>query len=238
MVTTYFCFGVMHWMLKENIFCLIMGCVLYQIMEEFLKKNYSLLIFLLVGLILIGLGVLIYKNGGISGGSRVEVLNSSTDSQNTTSEANPVSIVVEITGAVEKPGVYRLPIGSRIDDLLIISGGVSVNANREWIEKNINRASKLTDGQKLYIYSQSDVLSANTTGGIKPDQGILGVENGSLLNINTASLNDLDTLPGIGPVYGQSIIEHRPYSTIEELLSKGVLKKSVYEKIKNKITAM
>ncbi len=207
-------------------------------MEDFLKKNYNLLIFILVGLILVGLGVISYKTGGLTGGSRVEVLDGSTGSQDTTSEENLAFIVVEIAGAVEKPGVYKLPLSSRIDDLLIISGGVSANADRGWLEKNINRASKLTDGQKLYIYSQSEVLSANTTGGIKLDQVILGVENGRLININSASLSDLDTLPGIGPVYGQSIIEHRPYSTIEELLSKGVLKESVYEKIKNKITAM
>jgi len=215
-----------------------MGFMLYQIMEDFLKKNYNLLIFILVGLILVGLGVISYKTGGLTGGSRVEVLDGSTGSQDTTSEENLAFIVVEIAGAVEKPGVYKLPLSSRIDDLLIISGGVSANADRGWLEKNINRASKLTDGQKLYIYSQSEVLSANTTGGIKLDQVILGVENGRLININSASLSDLDTLPGIGPVYGQSIIEHRPYSTIEELLSKGVLKESVYEKIKNKITAM
>ena len=57
-----------------------------------------------------------------------------------------------------------------------------------------------------------------------------------LININTASLQELDTLPGIGPVYGQSIVEHRPYSNIEELMSKGALKKNVYEKVKDLVT--
>ena len=57
-----------------------------------------------------------------------------------------------------------------------------------------------------------------------------------MVNINTATLKELDTLPGIGPVYGQNIIEHRPYSTVEELLSKAVLKKNVYEKIKDKVS--
>ncbi|MHA2055880.1 MAG: ComEA family DNA-binding protein [Candidatus Hodarchaeales archaeon] len=54
--------------------------------------------------------------------------------------------------------------------------------------------------------------------------------------MNTATLKELDSLPGIGPVYGQSIIEHRPYSTVEELLSKDALKKSTYEKVKDLVT--
>ncbi|MDP1760069.1 MAG: helix-hairpin-helix domain-containing protein [Candidatus Woesebacteria bacterium] len=212
-------------------------------MEKLKKKylsltNSSILLYSLLGLILIGFGVLLFKSGGIMSGDKVEVLPARDASQNDAG-GNSLEIIVEIAGAVEKPGVYKLPHNSRIDDLLINSGGISASADRIWMEKYINRAARLIDGQKVYIpdiNQQTLGVSANNNGGIKVDQSTFGSQTSGLTNINTATLKDLDKLPGIGPVYGQSIIEHRPYSNVEELLTKGVLKKSVYEKIKNLIS--
>lgn len=198
--------------------------------QKFFDINRKLIIFFLLGLILIGFGVLLYKTDIFSSGDKVEVLNNVTEPRDSKSE-----IVVEIAGAVIKPGVYKLPFGSRIDDLLIISGGLSQDANRNWVEKNINRAAKLIDGQKLYIY-HSDEISAKDSGGIKLDQGVLGVNNGGLVNINTSDQKELESLVGIGPVYAQNIIEHRPYSNLEELVSKGAISQKVFDKIKNDIT--
>jgi len=73
--------------------------------------------------------------------------------------------------------------------------------------------------------------------GAKVDQGVIVVGAGSLTNVNSANQSELEDLTGIGPVYAQSIIEHRPYSNVEELVSKGALKKSVFEKIKDSVTA-
>ena len=199
-------------------------------MQKFFDINQKLIIFFLLGLILIGFGVLLYKTDIFSPGDKVEVLNNVTEPQDNNSE-----VVVEIAGAVIKPGVYRLPFGSRIDDLLIISGGLSQDASRNWVEKNINRAAKLIDGQKIYIY-HSDEISAKDSGGIKLDQGVLGADSGGLVNINTSDQKDLESLVGIGPVYAQNIIEHRPYSNLEELVSKGAISQKVFDKIKNDIT--
>lgn len=202
-----------------------------------LKNNQKLIIYLLIGIILVGIGVLSYKTKGFATSNNVEVLNSTTEGQDTNS-----SIVVEIAGAVEKPGVYKLSNGSRIDDLLISAGGISSDANREWAEKNINRASKLIDGQKVYIYSveetnyQKSSGTAKSGNPIKSDQGVLGESLTNLVNINIATLSELDALPGIGQVYGQKIIEHRPYSNIEELVSKDIIPKNTFEKIKNLIS--
>lgn len=198
--------------------------------DFFFKYRYPLLI-VLFGLTLIGLGVLFSRGAGNLSETKIEVLDSTTEAQNPLSD-----LVVEISGQVEKPGVYRLPFGSRVEDLLIAAGGLAAGADRNWVERNLNRAAKLSDGQKIYLPKQSESMSAKNERGIKMYQGNLEVTGEGLVNINTASLSQLDKLPGIGPVYGQNIIEHRPYSTIEELLSKGVLKKSVYEKIKDKIT--
>jgi competence protein ComEA len=205
--------------------------------EEFLVKNSKLLVFSLVGLILIGLGFLAYKTDGFIGGDKVEVLKS-TNAGPESPQNRQGDIVAEISGAVEKEGVYKLPNGSRVNDLIISAGGISQDADREWISKNVNKAARLLDGQKIYIYHSGEV-SAKTSGGIKLDQEVLGSNiqsNDNLININTGSQSILEKLNGIGPVYATNIIEHRPYSNTEELVSKGVVSKKVFEKIKNSIS--
>ena len=107
------------------------------------------------------------------------------------------------------------------------------------MEKFLNRASKLVDGQKVYIPrtgEQSDVLSAKDDGGYQSESLSQEGQKGEFININTADLKTLDSLPGIGPVYGQNIIEQRPYSNTEELVSKDAIPAKTYEKIKDKIS--
>ena len=196
------------------------------------KYRYPLLI-LLVGLILTLSGIFIVKSGVFEPSTKVEVLTG------TTSSPDSGEITVEATGAVISPGVYKLPGDSRIDDLLIAVGGLTADADRNWADKYLNRAAKLADGQKIYIpkvNEHSEVLSAKSGGGDQTTSSSFSSDSSGLININTASLTQLDSLPGIGPVYGQSIIEHRPYSNVEELLSKGALKSSVYQKIKDRVS--
>ncbi|MEK7536181.1 MAG: helix-hairpin-helix domain-containing protein [Patescibacteria group bacterium] len=192
------------------------------------------MLYSLLGLILIGFGLLAYKTDIFSTGDKVEVLQTATEAQDSDKE-----IVVEISGAVTKAGVYKMHLGDRIDDLLIISGGLSENADRDWVTKNINRASKLIDGQKLYIYQTGEV-SAKNISGVKEVKGLSNVTEANptgFININTASLKELEKLVGIGPVYAQNIIEGRSYSTTEELVSKKIISQNLYIKIKNDITA-
>lgn len=194
-------------------------------LQEFFEKKRNIILIFLFGLILVGLGVLFFKKEGTPrlSSTKVEILNSTKEGEGAFSE-----IVVEVSGQVEKPGVYKLPFGSRVEDALILSGGLSSSADRVWVEKSLNRAAKLIDGQKLYIPKTGETPSAV--------KGVGTVSSEGLININTATLSQLDSLPEIAQKRGQSIIEHRPYSNIEELLSKGVLKTGVYEKIKDKIT--
>jgi competence protein ComEA len=199
--------------------------------ELFIKFRYPLLIFL-VGAILVAGGFFLV-NRGAGGGTKVEVLGDKTAGR------GEKLITVEIAGEILKPGVYQLDGDARINDLLILAGGFSKDADRFWVEKYLNRAAKLIDGQKVFIPKvdqQSDSTTAKSGGGDQTASSNISSDSKSLININSASLSQLDSLPGIGPVYGQSIIEHRPYSNVEELLSKEVLKKSVYEKIKNLIS--
>jgi competence protein ComEA len=200
--------------------------------EIFFKYRYPFLI-LLTGLILALFGIFIVKSGISSSSTKVEVL-SGTTSGGVTGE-----IMVEVAGEIMNPGVYKLPSGGRVEDLLTLSGGLTAAADRNWTDKYLNRAAKLTDGQKVFIPSlneQSGVLSAKTSGGDQTVSSTFSSDSNTLININTSSLGELDSLPGIGPVYGQSIIEHRPYSTLEELVSGGAIKQSLYDKIKDRIT--
>ncbi|HUC94380.1 MAG TPA: ComEA family DNA-binding protein [Candidatus Saccharimonadales bacterium] len=198
----------------------------------FLKYRYPLLIFI-VGLTLTACGLFFSKSGLLSSPTKVEVL------QATTSGQISGEITVEIAGEVLSPGVYKLPRESRVDDLLVAAGGFSADADRGWTDKYLNRAAKLTDGQKVYIppaNQQIDESSAKSSGGYKTVSSDFSSDSNNLVNINTASSAELDSLPGIGPVYAQNIIEHRPYSTSEELVSKGAIKQSLYDKIKDKIS--
>jgi competence protein ComEA len=202
--------------------------------EKFFEEKKYIISVLLVGLILLGFGAIYLKKDSFFESDKIEVLEETTEPKVVDKQ-----IVVEIAGSVEKPGVYKLDSKARVDDLLNVSGGLSVDADRGLVEKLINRAAILSDGQKIYIPSinkQSNTESANNADGYQNISSTTLGANTGLININTATLTELDTLPGIGPVYGQNIIEHRPYSSVEELSSKSVLKKSVYEKIKDKVS--
>lgn len=140
-------------------------------------------------------------------------------------------ILVDVSGAVVSPGVHNLSADARIKDALVAASGLSEDADREWVSKNLNLAAKIKDGVKIYIPKIGEVR------GEKLEVGNAGVISASgLININSASSSELDSLPGIGQVTANKIIDNRPYSQIEELRSKKVVGASVFEKIKDKIS--
>ncbi len=154
------------------------------------------------------------------------------DDQNTASvsaKIKTLQILVDVEGAVVKPGVYSLSPDARIRDGLIAASGLSSDANREWVAKNINLAGKLVDGGKIYI----PTVGQDVKGMVSQNSGQSIIDG---ININTASLAELDSLSGIGPVTAQKIIDNRPYTDVQELLNKKIVSKSVFEKIKEKIT--
>ena len=140
------------------------------------------------------------------------------------------NLVVDVEGAVISPGVYSLSSKARTLDALAAAGGLSDDADRVWVEKNINLAKKVSDGLKIYIPRVGEqVLSQETT----TNTGTAG----PVIKINTASATDLDSLPGIGTVTSQKIIDGRPYAQIEDLLVKKIIGKSTFDKIKDRISA-
>ena len=214
--------------------------------EEFLIKNRYPALIILLGLTLTAFGVLFFKTGFNFSGEKVEIL-SGENSANTAGQPGG-ELTAEIGGSVEKPGVYKLAVGSRIDDLLVSSGGFTADADRNYTDKYLNRAAKLADGQKVYIpkageqtlgasgSKQTLGTSDKSGGGDQTVSSNFSSDSQGLININTASTSQLESLPGIGPVYAQNIIEHRPYSTTQELVSKGAIKQNLYDKIKDGLT--
>lgn len=141
-------------------------------------------------------------------------------------------ITVDIEGAVIKPGVYKFKADGRVQDVLIAAGGMNEKADREKVAKGLNLAAPLTDGGKIYIPFQGE--NALATSG----ENVLGssTDSSGPININTATADQLDTLQGVGKVTAAKIIANRPYGSVDELLSKKVVSKKVFDENHDKIT--
>ncbi len=147
------------------------------------------------------------------------------------------SIVVDLAGAVEKPDTYEVRSGARLKDVLVQAGGLSGEADRLFFAKNFNLARILGDQEKIYIPSTEETEKGVVTtvqAAIPANSGqTLGAS--SKLNINSATMDELDTLSGVGKVTAQKIIQNRPYSKLEDLVNKKVIYQSVFTKIKDSI---
>lgn len=195
--------------------------------KPFIKKNIWVLSLGFLGMIFFAYGLigLFLGNKTTSDDMVFEV----------SSEKNSIevkTIFIDIEGAVVKPGVYKLPQESRIQDGLVAAGGLSASADRKFIAKNLNLATKLSDGAKIYIPAIGEVL--------RLDSGLNSFSQvgtaGGLVNINISSQTQLEALPGIGPVSALKIIAGRPYGSVDELLNKKIVGSKVFGQIKDKVT--
>ena len=129
-------------------------------------------------------------------------------------------LIVHVAGAVKSPGVYTLPVGSRIQDAIDAAGGPLPEADIH----RLNLADILADGKKVHVPAKDNNKS----------------EEDGLVNINTADANELATLPNIGPARAQKIIEYRelhgPFSSIEEITKVNTIGPKIFESIKDLIT--
>ncbi|MDP3954804.1 MAG: helix-hairpin-helix domain-containing protein [bacterium] len=198
--------------------------------KGFLASSKKELLLLSVGLVLVLFGAffLLFQN---KDEDKIEIIPSEVSNSSDSSEKE--KIMADIEGAVVKPGVYELSFGSRLDELLISAGGLSNEADREWVEKTLNRAQKLTDGVKVYIPKKGERVEGAISS--KSSGSSIGSE-GKMVNVNTASQKELEGLWGVGPVTAEKIIQERPYQDVGELLTKKILKSNVYEKIAEQLT--
>src|SRR5512147_823941 len=139
-------------------------------------------------------------------------------------------IVVHITGAVPRPGVYALPQGARVQDAISAAGGFLAEAEKS----GINLARALDDGEQLdipFVEGFSPVIAT-------PVETFLPTSD--LIDINTATVDELDTLPGIGPTTAQKIVEYRdtngPFLSKEDIVNVSGVGPTTYDRIKDLIT--
>jgi competence protein ComEA len=117
-------------------------------------------------------------------------------------EGSAGDVVVDVTGAVRRPGVYRLPAGSRVDDAVQRAGGATGRAETD----AINLAARLADGQQVVVPEQMGGASGATSAGATAGAGS---EEDGPISLGTATAAELDTIDGIGPVTAEDIIEFR-----------------------------
>ncbi len=194
-------------------------------MDHWLERYRGLLFGVLIAAILVGV-LLVQRHW-----SRPEpiILSTAVPSPSPEASATPAPLRVYVSGAVQRPDVYELPPGSIVKDALLVAGGASEEADLD----RINLAATLADGQQIYVPHQGEQdlpvqpPAAESTGGTR-------------ININTASAEALETLPGIGPTLAQRIVAYRqangPFAAVQDIMAVSGIGPAVFAQIGDLIT--
>lgn len=145
----------------------------------------------------------------------------------------PAPLTAHVTGAVQNSGLVTLPRGSRVNDAVQAAGGLTADAAVE----RINLAAPLKDGQQVFVPSKAETTAqTGSSSGSSPTSA----EVNDPININTASSEELDRLPGIGPAKAGEIIAYReangPFLTVEDVQLVPGIGPALFEQIKDRIT--
>lgn len=171
------------------------------------------------------------------GTQNVEILEDSPEQENTQelqieeeSGLTEKTIYVQVSGAVVSPGVYELPEGSRVFEAIALAGGVTEEADAG----QMNQAQTVSDGEMIYVKRQGETVEEALA-----QEEAFGQQEDGKVNLNTATEEELMTLPGIGQAKAKSIIAWREekgsFSKIEDLMEIEGIKEGVFSKIKDSI---
>jgi competence protein ComEA len=145
-------------------------------------------------------------------------------------------VVVDVAGAVLRPGVYHLPPGSRVGDAITAAGGYSPRVAADVATRQLNLAAVVHDGDQVIVPSRDDPLTPLSGGGSGAGGG---GSDGHLIDLNHASADELDSLPGIGPVTAAKIIaarESQPFTSVGDLLDRKLVGPKTFDEIKALVT--
>ncbi len=189
------------------------------------------------------------KLNAVSSGEKITMSSKSEGTEEKKEEEekeNANFIRVDVAGCVEKSGVYKLENGSIVEDALKKAGGLSKCADFTYVAESINRAKTLEDGEKVYIPKKGAVIASTATSEenstfASEEEDVESIStsseaaSSSKVNINTAGIEELDSLPGIGEAYAQRIIDARPFNSIDEIQNVSGIGPVTYEKIMDMI---
>ena len=210
-------------------------------------KNRKWLKILLVLLAVVILGVVFTCQANQSSNAEtaetkedtVELVDNESESE-TVTEGETESVILEqvcvhVCGSVKKPGVYYLTSGSRVFEAVEAAGGLLEDAAGDYV----NLAGEVTDGEQIYIPTEKEVEEGDIKAPNSESASSSANAKSELININTASLEELKTLPGIGDTKAQAIISYREksgnFKSIEEITNVSGIGESSFEKIKEYI---
>lgn len=150
------------------------------------------------------------------------------------SESN---LIVYVCGAVNKPGIYTLPVHSRLYEAITMAGGFSPEADTSYH----NLARSITDGERIYIRNTKETEELALEQQVAGEEGATtDISETGMINLNTATMELLMELPGIGEAKAGAIIEYRnrigAFTDIEEIKNVSGIGDAMFEKIKEKIS--
>ncbi len=162
-------------------------------------------------------------------------ITAATPSAASTPEPATDPVFVHIDGAVVAPGVYEMT-GSlpRVNDAVMAAGGLAGDADTS----ALNLAAVLSDGEKIYVPRQGEVVAGQASSGAASGSDV-GASSSGVININTATAEELDSLPGIGPSTAAAIVEDRerngPFASPEDLMRVSGIGEGKFSKLKDQI---
>ena len=148
---------------------------------------------------------------------------------------SPSEIVVDVGGAVARPGVYHLRDGARVADAISAAGGYGARVDAERADRELNLAAVIHDGDQIHVPARGE-----TNPGIAGvGEGTDGGSTGGLVDLNHASAEELDTLPGVGPVTAAKIIaarEEQSFTSVDDLATRKVVGPATLTKLRALVT--
>jgi competence protein ComEA len=188
--------------------------------------------------------VVLPKAAGPAGGQPLVLAAASPSPASAAAAAGPsaaADVLVYVCGAVRSPGVVRVPAGARVADALALAGGPGARAELD----GVNLAAKVVDGQQIMVPERGVVAAAggsatSAAGGSAASAGGSVTAPGAPVNINTASLEELDALSGVGPATAQKIIDYRtangPFKAVDDIKNVSGIGDAKFAAMKDQIT--
>ena len=161
------------------------------------------------------------------------------------SSTAPGTIVIDVQGAVVQPGVRELPAGARVADAIDAAGGYAADADLAAAAAAINLASPLVDGGQVRVPRVGEAVAAAPAAGASAAPDGSSASGGSAsaggpVNLNSATPEELEALPGIGPVTVQKIVaarQEKPFASLQDAVDRGVINRGQLEDIQGLATA-